>query len=126
YRELPDGSAMTIPYVIGTSTAARQLGELWKKSMDAIGVRLAIDTMKTPDLRKAARNGQGRMTREGWNADYPDAENFFQMLISATAARAARTTRASSCRRSMSATSASTPCPTAPSGGASSARWRIS
>ncbi|MCZ2134130.1 MAG: ABC transporter substrate-binding protein [Burkholderiales bacterium] len=85
YRELPDGSAMTIPYVIGTSTAARQLGELWKKSMDAIGVRLAIDTMKTPDLRKAARNGQGKMTREGWNADYPDAENFFQMLISATA-----------------------------------------
>ena len=34
---------------------------------------------------KAARLGQAKMTREGWNADYPDAENFFQMLISATA-----------------------------------------
>ena len=85
YRELPDGSTMSITYVIGTSALSRQLGEIWKKSMDAIGIRLVIETMKTPDMRKAARQGQGKMTREGWNADYPDAENFFQMLISATA-----------------------------------------
>jgi len=85
YRELPDGSPMTVTYVISASGTSRQLGEIWKKSMDAIGVRLAIETMRTPDLRKAARQGQGKMAREGWNADYPDAENFFQMLISATA-----------------------------------------
>ena len=85
YREMPDGSSMTITYVVGSSGTSRQLGEIWKKSMDAIGVRLAIETMRTPDLRKAARQGQGKMAREGWNADYPDAENFFQMLISATA-----------------------------------------
>lgn len=85
YREMPDGSPLTIPYVARTSGIERQLAELWKKSMDAIGIRLAIETMKTPDMRKAARQGQGKMTREGWNADYPDAENFFQMLISATA-----------------------------------------
>ncbi|MBL8309570.1 MAG: heme-binding protein [Burkholderiales bacterium] len=85
YRELPDGSQLTIPYVARTSGIERQLAELWKKSMDAIGIRLAVETMKTPDMRKAARLGQGKMTREGWNADYPDAENFFQMLISATA-----------------------------------------
>ena len=85
YREMPDGSPLIIPYVARTSGIERQLAELWKKSMDAIGIRLAIETMKTPDMRKAARQGQGKMTREGWNADYPDAENFFQMLISATA-----------------------------------------
>ena len=85
YREMPDGSPMTITYVVGSSGTSRQLGEIWKKSMDAIGVRLSIETMRTPDLRKAARQGQGKMAREGWNADYPDAENFFQMLISATA-----------------------------------------
>ncbi len=85
YREMPDGSPMTVTYATGTSVLARELGALWQKSMAAIGVRLAIETMKTPDLRKAARQGQGKMTREGWNADYPDAENFFQMLISATA-----------------------------------------
>ena len=85
YREMPDGSPMTITYVVGSSGTSRQLGEIWKKSMDAIGVRLSIETMRTPDLRKAARQGQGKMAREGWNADYPDAENFFQMLITATA-----------------------------------------
>lgn len=85
YRELPDGTALSIPYVARTSGIERQLAELWKKSMDAIGIRLAVETMKTPEMRKAARLGQGKMTREGWNADYPDAENFFQMLISATA-----------------------------------------
>ena len=85
YREMPDGSALTIPYIARTSGIERQLAELWKKSMDAIGIRLAVETQKTPDMRKAARLGQAKMTREGWNADYPDAENFFQMLISATA-----------------------------------------
>jgi oligopeptide transport system substrate-binding protein len=85
YRDMPDGSQLTIPYIARTSGIERQLAELWKKSMDAIGIRLAVETQKTPDMRKAARLGQGKMTREGWNADYPDAENFFQMLISATA-----------------------------------------
>lgn len=85
YREMPDGSPLVIPYIARTSGIERQLAELWKKSMDAIGIRLAVETQKTPDMRKAARLGQAKMTREGWNADYPDAENFFQMLISATA-----------------------------------------
>lgn len=85
YRELPDGSPLVIPYIARTSGTERQLAELWKKAMDGIGIRLAVETQKTPDMRKAARLGQAKMTREGWNADYPDAENFFQMLISATA-----------------------------------------
>ena len=85
YREMPDGSPLVVPYIARTSLLERQLAELWKKSMDAIGVRLAIETMKTPDMRKAAREGKAKMTREGWNADYPDAENFFQLLTSTTA-----------------------------------------
>mgnify|MGYP000013966815 FL=1 len=85
YREMPDGSKLEIPYIARTSGTERQLAELWKKAMDGIGIRLAVETQKTPDMRKAARLGQAKMTREGWNADYPDAENFFQMLISATA-----------------------------------------
>ena len=85
YREMPDGSTLVIPYVSRTSLLERQLAELWKKSMDAIGIRLAIETQKTPDMRKAAREGRGKMAREGWNADYPDAENFLQLLTTTTA-----------------------------------------
>ena len=85
YREMPDGSPLIVPYIARTSLLQRQLAELWKKSMDAIGIRLAIETMKTPDMRKAAREGKAKMTLEGWNADYPDAENFLQSLISSNA-----------------------------------------
>lgn len=80
YREMPDGSPLVIPYISRTTLIERQLAELWKKSMDAIGIKLAIETAKTPDMRKAAREGRAKMTREGWNADYPDAENFHQTL----------------------------------------------
>ena len=85
YREMPDGSPLVIPYVSRTTLIARELSELWKKSMDAIGIKLVIEIMKTPDMRKAAREGKAKMTREGWNADYPDAENFLQLLTTATA-----------------------------------------
>ncbi len=85
YREMPDGSPLVIAYIARTTLIERQLAELWKKSMDAIGVRISIETMKTPDMRKAAREGRAKMTREGWNADYPDAENFLQLLTSTTA-----------------------------------------
>ncbi len=80
YREMPDGSPLVVPYISRTTLIERQLAELWKKSMDAIGIKLAIETAKTPDMRKAAREGRAKMTREGWNADYPDAENFHQTL----------------------------------------------
>ena len=85
YREMPDGSPLIVPYVARTTLVQRQLAELWKKSMDAIGIRISIETMKTPDMRKAAREGKGKMTLEGWNADYPDAENFLQSLASTNA-----------------------------------------
>src|SRR5262249_3366061 len=59
---------------------ARQADELWKKNMDAIGLKLDIRKDRTPELRKMARLGKIPMRDDGWNADYPDAENFMQLL----------------------------------------------
>ena len=59
---------------------ARQGDELWKKNMDAIGIRMAFKKDKTPELRKMARLGKIPMRADGWNADYPDAENYMQLL----------------------------------------------
>ena len=80
YREMPDGSPLVINRVSGTILLARQVDELWKKSMDAIGIKMSFEQQKTPDRRKAAREGKAQMMSEAWNADYPDAENFFQLL----------------------------------------------
>jgi ABC-type transport system substrate-binding protein len=35
---------------------------------------------KLPELRKMARLGKIPMRADGWNADYPDAENYMQLL----------------------------------------------
>ena len=48
--------------------------------MDAIGIRVVFKKDQQPELRKMARAGKLQMRQDGWNADYPDAENFMQLL----------------------------------------------
>ena len=80
YRETPEGKPLALEYWSAPSSLARQGDELWKKSMDAIGIRMVFKKDRTPELRKMARQGKIPMRSDGWNADYPDAENFMQLL----------------------------------------------
>jgi ABC-type transport system substrate-binding protein len=80
YRELPDGKSLVIEQWSSPTSRAREYDELWKKSMDAIGIRMVFKKDKVPELRKMARAGKLQMRQDGWNADYPDAENFMQNL----------------------------------------------
>jgi ABC-type transport system substrate-binding protein len=80
YRELPDGKPLVIEQWSSPTSRAREYDELWKKSMDAIGIRMVFKKDKVPELRKMARAGKLQMRQDGWNADYPDAENFMQNL----------------------------------------------
>ena len=80
YRELPDGKPLVIEQWSSPTSRAREYDELWKKSMDAIGIRMVFKKDKVPELRKMARAGKLQMRQDGWQADYPDAENFMQNL----------------------------------------------
>ncbi|HLX27055.1 MAG TPA: ABC transporter substrate-binding protein [Casimicrobiaceae bacterium] len=80
YRETPDGKPLTIVRWSTPNSAAREGDELWKKNMDAIGIRIVVRKDRVPELRKMARLGKIPMRSDGWNADYPDAENFMQLL----------------------------------------------
>jgi ABC-type transport system substrate-binding protein len=80
YRETPDGKPLTLVYWSSPNSIARQSDELWKRKMDAIGLRIEFRKDRTPELRKMARQGKIMMRSDGWNADYPDAENFMQVL----------------------------------------------
>jgi len=80
YRELPDGKPLVIERWSTPNSVTRQSDELWKKNMDAIGIRIVFKKDRTPELRKMARLGKIPMRSDGWNADYPDAENFMQLL----------------------------------------------
>jgi len=80
YRETPEGRPLVIERWNAPTTIARERDELWKKNLDAIGIRITFKYDKTPELRKMGRKGLIPMRDDGWNADYPDAENFMQLL----------------------------------------------
>jgi oligopeptide transport system substrate-binding protein len=80
YRERPDGAPLVLERWSPPTSAMRQADELWKKNLDAIGLRIEFKKDKLPELRKMARLGKIPMRGDGWNADYPDAENFMQLL----------------------------------------------
>jgi ABC-type transport system substrate-binding protein len=49
--------------------------------MDAIGINIDFDIQKWPDLVKKAKQNKLQVgSYMAWNADYPDGENFFQLL----------------------------------------------
>ena len=80
YRRTPEGKPLTIEYWSAPTSFSRQIDELWKKNMDAIGIRIVFKKDRVSELRKMARLGKIPMRYDGWYADYPDAENFMQLL----------------------------------------------
>ena len=80
YRGLPDGKPLVLRLASGTTAIEREFNELWKKSMDAIGIRMVFDIGKFADHIKAAKACQLMMWSSAWTADYPDGDNFMQLL----------------------------------------------
>jgi len=80
YRTLPDGKALTIRQATGTAAIDREYSELWKRSMDAIGIRMQFEPGKFSDTLKAAKACHVMMWQASWTADYPDGDNFMQLL----------------------------------------------
>ncbi len=76
WRDLPDGSPLTLEYATEPDAQKRQLAELWQKNMNAIGVRIRFKIGKWPENLKAANAGRLQMWGLGWSADVPDGENF--------------------------------------------------
>ena len=88
YRELPNGKQFTLEYGSSTTLIDRQFDELWKKSMNAIGIRMIFKKAKWPDLLKQSKLGKLQIKGSAWIADYPDADNFLQLLYGPNAGQA--------------------------------------
>ena len=80
FRRLPDGKPLTITLSSQNDTTAREFESLWKKAMDSIGIRFAVDKGRYSDQIKAALACHYQMWSYGWIADYPDGDNFMQLL----------------------------------------------
>jgi ABC-type transport system substrate-binding protein len=79
YRTLPDGKPLTVALTSEPQAISREYDELWKKSLDAIGVRFASRKGPFSDNIKAAEACQLAMWGSAWVADYPDGEDFMQL-----------------------------------------------
>ena len=61
WREKPDGTPMTLEISTQPDGQSRQQNELWKKNMDALGLRTVFKTAKWPENLKAGRAGKLQM-----------------------------------------------------------------
>jgi ABC-type transport system substrate-binding protein len=79
WREQPDGRPLLLEYATSPDQQSRQLTELWKKNMDAIGIRMEFKTAKWPEHLKASRAGKLMMWGVGWSAGAPDGDTFLAL-----------------------------------------------
>ena len=80
YRELPDGTPLTLKLSSSPLPVDRQIDELWLRSMKAIGVRIEFNKQKNQDLLKAAKLGQLQMFRTFAATGTPEGFGFFGLL----------------------------------------------
>jgi oligopeptide transport system substrate-binding protein len=81
WRDQPDGQPLVLTYKYNAgSQETRQLAELWSKSMSNVGIRIEATAVTFADLLNDKRVGNFQMAASAWIADYPDAQNFLQLL----------------------------------------------
>ena len=80
YRRMPNGEPLVIRYSSTPSERDRQFDELMKRSLDSIAVRLEIHKDRFPELIKLENQCRLMMRGAAWIADYPDGDNFMQLL----------------------------------------------
>jgi ABC-type transport system substrate-binding protein len=80
FREMPDGSRLVLQNASTPSARDQQIDELWKRSMDDVGLRMSFKKAKWPDLLKESNAGKLMMWQLGGSASSPDADTWLSTL----------------------------------------------
>jgi len=80
WRERPDGSPLVLEMATQSDQGQRQLDELWKKNMDALGLRAVLKTNQWPENLKTVRNGKFMLWRVGSTASHPDGQGALERV----------------------------------------------
>ncbi len=80
YRERPDGAKLVLELGSAPDGTSKISDEVWRRSMDAIGLRIEFRKAKWPELLRESRAGRLMMWSLGWSAGSPDADAFYQLL----------------------------------------------
>lgn len=73
WRDLPDGKPLVLEYETLGTADYRELDEVLKKNLDAVGIRIVFRIGKWPEQLKAARAGKLMMWGLGLSASSPDS-----------------------------------------------------
>jgi ABC-type transport system substrate-binding protein len=80
YRHQPNGDPLVVTYTSTPTERDRQFDELTKRALDSIGIRMEIAKERFPEYLKAMRRCRAAFGVAAWIADYPDGDNFMQLL----------------------------------------------
>ena len=80
WRDQPDGKPLQLVMASVSSQLARNADELWKKSMNAVGIRIDFRKGKFQELIRESRAGKLMMFSSGWSGPMPDGEYFLGIL----------------------------------------------
>ena len=76
WREQPDGKPLVLKLASQSDQRSRTSNELWKRSMDAVGLKIEFEIATWPELLKRSRAGTLMMWGYAWSAGSPDGGFF--------------------------------------------------
>jgi ABC-type transport system substrate-binding protein len=88
FRRQPNGQPLTLTMSSEATVSGRLRDEFWRKCFNSIGLRVVFKSDKKTEIIKASRLGKVQMFENNWVADFPDGDNFYQLLYGPNAGRA--------------------------------------
>jgi peptide/nickel transport system substrate-binding protein len=76
----PDGKGLP-EITISTTADYTDLIEYIQFNLSKIGIKVNVEVMQGATFREATAKGKREAYRKSWLADYPDAENFFNLFL---------------------------------------------
>jgi ABC-type transport system substrate-binding protein len=80
WRTLPDGKPLTVRYTSRNEANGVLQAEVWRKTYNALGIRMENERMIFTDILKAEVLCKLQTRNYQWIADYPDGDNFMQLF----------------------------------------------
>lgn len=84
WRERPDGAPLRLELLSQADQTSRQLDELYKKNLDALGIRLELKVGQWSENLKATRAGRFMLWRVGSTASSPDGQPALERAFGAS------------------------------------------
>jgi ABC-type transport system substrate-binding protein len=79
---------LTLSMSSEATIAGRLRDEFWRKCLNAIGLRVVFKSDKKSEIIKGSHLGKVQMFETNWLADFPDGDNFYQLLYGPNAGQA--------------------------------------